>query len=78
MFDLNITENNTTFDYEVTGLEKFTNYSVRVKAFTSVGASTEATSSVTTTEDSKFLIGLCVYMKDNTIFKYSHFSKYIL
>ena len=63
VLNLKVTESNVTFEYEITGLEVFTNYSVRVKAFTSVGESKVASNFVTTTEDSKFFNSLCVDLR---------------
>ena len=42
--------------YEVLGLHKFTMYNVSVKAFTTIGAGSDAHEQVKTSEDSKFLL----------------------
>lgn len=53
MDTLNITANKDAFEYEVSGLEKFTVYNIQVKAFTAIGSGQVATKEVKTSEDSK-------------------------
>lgn len=50
---LNVTENNDTFEYEVFGLDIFTVYNIRVKAFTAIGSGQDVTKEIKTSEDSK-------------------------
>lgn len=52
--DVIITRSNKTLKYEITELQKFTFYTITVRAFTATDEGNESTISIRTSEDSKF------------------------